>query len=369
MASWTDEEFDLDVALRSGGSLPAGVQVEFMADADSIEVGTAESDFDFLDGRWVDVRATPDISRLFPETVIAIENAEINCRGAVRLADGTRIASMLFNTRPGDWDVVDRSLVSSIPGTRSSVVQGASGFGHWLIQRVGRLMTAHDFAPTTRLISAALPHSGDEFYRRSGYDPEKVRRLGRQFRKSWTVDRLYLPSYSGVNGGRVADARRFKRDMARLLADVDLTSGMPAYPERVFLGRRSESSTREGIRNGLEVEQVFLDHGYEFIDPASLPFDEQVRLIRSAKIIAGEGGSFAQNAMYGAPGLTVVVVNANNGPNKSPYTPGHKTYGRMATDALGLHYRRINASEHARHPGWIADPEIVRRALASMPIP
>jgi hypothetical protein len=61
------------------------------------------------------------------------------------------------------------------------------------------------------------------------------------------------------------------------------------------------------------------------------------------------------------------VVNANNGPAKSPYTLGKKTYGRMATDALGLHYRRINASSLARHPGWLADPEIVRNALADMP--
>ena len=364
---WTDDTFDLDRALRAGDPLPPGVSVAFMASADSVEVGTAASDFDFLDGRWMDARVTPDISRLFPETVVCIENAEINFRGAVRLADGTRISSSFFNTRPNDWNVVDRSKVSHISGEHSSIVQGAKGFGHWLIQRVGRLFTAHDFAPQLPLISSVLPHRGDDFYSRTGFDPSRVVKLNRQTQESWIVERLFISSYSGMNGGRVADASRYRRDMARLVADVDLTQGMPAYPERVFLGRRAESSSRQGIRNGLEIEQIFLEDGYEFIDPAQLSFDEQVRLIRSARVIAGEGGSFAQNAMYGAPGLTVVVVNANSGPGKAHYTLGRKTYGRMATDALGLHYRRINASSHARYPGWLADPEIVRNALAEMP--
>lgn len=364
---WTDDTFDLDRALKAGAPLPPSVSVAFMASTDSVEVGTAASDFDYLDGRWMDARSTPDISRLFPETVICVENAEINFRGAVRLADGTRIASSIFNTRPNDWDVIDRSKVSFISGEHSSIVQGASGFGHWLIQRVGRLFTAHDFAPHLPLISSALPHRGDDFYSRTGFDSSQVVKLERRPQKSWIVERLFVSSYSGMNVGRVADAFRYRRDMERLLADVDLTTGMPAYPERVYLGRRAESSTREGIRNGLEIEQVFLDAGYEFLDPAQLSFDDQVRLIRSARVIAGEGGSFAQNAMYGAPGLTVVVVNANNGPAKSRYTLGQKTYGRMATDALGLHYRRINASPHARHPGWQADPAIVRNALTEMP--
>jgi hypothetical protein len=338
-----------------------------MASADSVEVGTAESDFDFLEGRWVDVRSTPDFSNLFPETVLSIDNAELSFHGSVRLADGTRIASSLFKSRPSNFDEVDNICNERISGTNASAAQNASGFGHWLLQRLGRLYTAHDHAPDAPLILTDLPHRGDDFLTRVGYDPAMVRRLTRTPEKSWTVEKLVVPSYSGVDRGRVADSRRYRRDMSRLLEGIDLTTGLSSYPERVFLGRRSESSIRQGMANAVEIEQIFIEHGFEFIDHARLPFDEQVRVIRSAKFIAGESGSAAQNAMFGAHGLTVVVVAANNGVLHTPYTPGQKTYGRMATDALGLNFRRINASPHPRTPGWVADPDIVRRALTSMP--
>ena len=363
----TEAVFDLDRALRSGKPLPAGLSVEYMASDDSVEVGTAESDFDYLDDRWVDVRSTPDASTLFPETVLSIDDAEINFRGAIRLVDGTRIASSLFKSRPSNFDEVDRSLNEHIPGENASVAQNSSGFGHWLIQRIGRVCTAYFHAPHVPLMLTELRHRGDDLLTRVGYDPATVRRLSRMPEKSWTVDKLLLPSYSGVDLGRVADSRRYLRDMDRLIEGIDITTGMSAYPERVFLGRREETSIRDGMANALEIERIFIEHGFEFVDHARLPFDEQVRVIRAAKFIAGESGSAAQNAMFGTRGLTVIVVAANNGVRHTPYTPGQKTYGRMATDALGLHYRRINASPNPRAPGWAADPEIVRRALATMP--
>jgi hypothetical protein len=359
--------FHLDRALRFGKRLPTGISVEYMASDDSVEVGTAESDFDFLDGRWVDVRSTPDIAKLFPETVLSFDNAELSFHGAIRLADGTRIASALFKSRPAIFDEVDERVNERIAGANVSVAQNASGFGHWLLQRLGRIYTAHDHAPGVPLILTELRHRGDDFLTRVGYDPAAVRRLTRIPEKSWTVDKLLVPSYSGVDLGRVADSRRYRRDMDRLLHGIDVTTGLSAYPERVFLGRRSESSMREGMANAIEIERIFIEHGYEFVDHARLPFDEQVRVIRAAKFIAGESGSAAQNAMFGARGLTVVVVTANNGVRHTPYTPGQKTYGRMATDALKLNFRRINASPHPRTTGWVADPDIVRRALASMP--
>ena len=315
----------------------------------------------------MDVRSTPDIAKLFPETVLSFDNAENSFHGAIRLADGTRIASALFKSRPSNFDEVDANLNERISGAMASAAQNASGFGHWLLQRLGRIYTAHDYAPDAPLILTHLRHRGDDFLTRVGYDPAAVRRLTRTPQKSWTVEKLLVPSYSGVDFGRVADSRRYRRDMDRLIEGVDVTTGLSSYPERVFLGRRSESSVREGMANATEIEQIFTEHGYEFIDHARLPFDEQVRVIRSAKFIAGESGSAAQNAMFGAHGLTVVVVAANNGVRHTPYTPGQKTYGRMATDALGLNFRRINASPHPRISGWVADPDIVRRALATMP--
>ena len=105
----TGAVFHIDRALRLGKPLPPGVAVEFMASEDSVEVGTAESDFDYLDDQWVDVRSTPDITKLFPETVLSFDNAEINFRGGIRLADGTRIASGLFKSQPNTFDAVNVS--------------------------------------------------------------------------------------------------------------------------------------------------------------------------------------------------------------------------------------------------------------------
>ncbi len=361
------DRFDLDRALKVGAELPKDISIAYMAPANSVSVATAQTDLDFIDGRWIDVRSTPDIDGLLPETVLAIRNAEINFRGAIRLSDGTRLESSFFITRPGDWDTEGLQEPERIVGPHASIVQGAAGFGHWLIHRLSRLITVRDFVPDLPLLSTQLPISGDEFYARTGWQPQEVRRLPRRQRKTFAVDELFVPSYAGVNRGRLADASRFGRDIERLIDGIDLRTNMPAYPEKIYLPRRTDSSSRAGAINGLEIEKLFVERGFHAIDPGSLSFDEQVRLIRSAKVIAGEGGSAAQNAMFGNKGLTVIVVNGNSGPGTIPYRPGRKTYARMVTDAFECNYRRIVASEFARFPGWKADTDIVRRALDSMP--
>jgi capsular polysaccharide biosynthesis protein len=84
------------------------------------------------------------------------------------------------------------------------------------------------------------------------------------------------------------------------------------YPQRIFCSRRIE---KRGCRNRLEVEQVFVDHGFEVVFPEDYPVPEQIAMFRSAEVVAGFAGSgMFSTAFTGGPRHVIVVGHAG-------YTP------------------------------------------------
>lgn len=61
-----------------------------------------------------------------------------------------------------------------------------------------------------------------------------------------------------------------------------------ARPRRIFLSRRT---AKRACLNGAELEAVFVDHGFEVLFPEDHSLGEQVRLFRSAEVIAGYAGT------------------------------------------------------------------------------
>lgn len=75
---------------------------------------------------------------------------------------------------------------------------------------------------------------------------------------------------------------------------------------RIFVPRPPDG-TRQ-CRNGDEVEQIFLDHGFQVIRPELLPIPDQVAIFATAQVVAGYGGSAMFSMIYSdRPGIRIVI--------------------------------------------------------------
>ena len=70
-------------------------------------------------------------------------------------------------------------------------------------------------------------------------------------------------------------------------------------------GAGAENGRRELV-NGAEVIDLLERHGFEIVDMGARPLAEQVRMARSAAVLAGPHGSGMKHALFQAPRSTVI---------------------------------------------------------------
>lgn len=76
-------------------------------------------------------------------------------------------------------------------------------------------------------------------------------------------------------------------------------------PERIFVSREHNEAVRP-LLNQAEVEQFFVDNGFELVVPERLPIEDQVAMFSGAKLIAGLGGSAMHNAVFASRSAKVL---------------------------------------------------------------
>jgi capsular polysaccharide biosynthesis protein len=94
-------------------------------------------------------------------------------------------------------------------------------------------------------------------------------------------------------------------DYAALVLDRIPDSGA-RRESKLWLGRGN--ARRRRIINQEEVEQIYTEYGYQGVDPGSMSFAEQVRLMQGATHVAGPHGAALTNVVFCAPGTSVTEV-------------------------------------------------------------
>ena len=86
-----------------------------------------------------------------------------------------------------------------------------------------------------------------------------------------------------------------------------------ARHDRIFVSRlsRSRSGAVRGLQNEAELASALSALGFLVVEPETLPFEDQVALFASAKVIVGLGGAGMFNAIFAAPGTKVVTIEAS----------------------------------------------------------
>lgn len=359
---------NLDPLIRSGSPLPEGIELFWESDV-SPQVETALSDFDYFRGRWHNVKSMPDASLLAPECLIRFKQVDINGRGGIRLKDGTTIHSPWLGARPNAFDFESQQKkLGQVRQKSVSMAMGAAGFGHWFLHRLSRLATIKRAAPSREIISTKLHWNPAFMWEGFGLDPKRTICLPKDKVGYYQARDLLVPTYSTpMSYPRVTDSRRMRQDVSELTMGIGGSRGDGYGPRKLFLLRDNATSTRVGVSDPALLRDAFERRGFVSVDLSKIKFQEQVRMVRSASVIAGEVGSFSMNAIFAQPGLGVITVAARNKLNNLRYFVGMKTFTRTVTDAFQHHQRRIVASETHRTAPWHVDFQVLNEALDSMP--
>ncbi|MFB9768066.1 DUF563 domain-containing protein [Nocardioides kongjuensis] len=140
-------------------------------------------------------------------------------------------------------------------------------------------------------------------------------------------------------------AEVWRRAGDRLAAQAEALS----RPRRIFVSRRLANRS---CRNREDVEQVFVDHGFEVVFPEELSLAEQVQMFRAAGVVGGFAGSgMFQLAFVTEPTRAIQVVSAPCRPRNeyliSAVRPARRRQhrvqrrrGRRSRQVLGLPLRR-----------------------------
>lgn len=194
-------------------------------------------------------------------------------------------------------------------GTHTAVVykSGSANYGHFLsdiapklanIARAGhsrvRYIVPHDAAWSWPLLEHISRAHGIEPIRWDFPENKLIRVYGATF---WS------PVSRHNQGPRKSHALlEMKR---RLLPDQQTDREVRLYVTR--------AGHKRGIENSGEVEAMFVRAGYEVVDPAALPFPEQVRLFSSASHIAGPLGAGMANMIFAPSGCEVLMIDPGLG--------------------------------------------------------
>ena len=229
---------------------------------------------------------------------------------------------------------------------------------HWCTESLPRLVMAEDLWPDERVL--LLP----SYYRADAYIPMTLRAFPRVRQIGWVgarakarVERLGFVPHPRPNNIFVPEL--LEAVAARI---GELTE--PAELERVYFSR--ERASRRGARNEREVQRVLRGNGFEVVvnDPAHP--EQQIRVSRGARVIAGVHGADLTNLMFMAPGGHVLEFrHGHEEVFVDCYRPlaravGHRYLAQICTPVNDVPGRDVN------HEDLVVDLDLLRENLRAL---
>lgn len=170
-------------------------------------------------------------------------------------------------------------------------------------------------------------------------------------------DNLILPRQSFILD-RYVSPRYF--DIVRTVREAVLSKGRQD-PQPVYLSRRRASKRR--LLNEAEIEEIFRARGFRIVEPETLPFADQIRLMAAAPVIAGPAGSALYNAVFAKPGVRRIILASER---------FFSANDQLLTTMLRtppVYLLSSDYQENSKGPmfeDWTIDAEAVRRLLPNL---
>ncbi len=309
-----------ELAARCGGSLEiksAASQVDY-----ALPSHAAAELVDFLQ---------PYASLRFgPRSVAVLPGGRVVGPGIVLAPDGRTLArdvSVDFGKGPDEhWLLASSNIkpAQSIAGPTAVIASAlGSGYSHWLLDELPRLLTLGGVGFGTLIAHAAPPFSRAAL-QLHGYAGALVE-PGRY--THFQCETLFVPSLVGEVGHPTPETTRLLTEFATPLFQTTAPFG-----ERLYLTRAN--ARRRRIANEAALWSTLEAAGFVQLALETLTWPEQINAFRHAKVVVAPHGAGLANLVFCPPGTKVVELF-----NRS-YV--HWTYWQLAA-LQGLDYRPIVA--------------------------
>lgn len=197
-----------------------------------------------------------------------------------------------------------------------------SGYGHWLLEELPRMLTLPPRAGVRLIAHATTP-----FQRAAlalGQLPDEV--ITPKNFSHYACEQLIVPSLQGANGSpttqSVALVREFTEPLGR---QVEARWG-----ERLYISR--QNARRRKLSNEAALWPALAAAGFTRVVLEELSWAEQIAAFRAAKVIVAPHGAGLANLIFCDPGTRVVEIFNRD------YV--HWNYWQLAS-LLGLDYRPV----------------------------
>ncbi len=247
-----------------------------------------------------------------PETTVDVP-AEIRARipggrvfgaGAVLAPDGTSLArdvSMDFG-KPADvhWLLTYPKIrpPEPLPGTTAVIASAlASGYAHWLLDELPRLLSLAPDAAETLIAHTAAPYARDALALRGWVGG--TREPGRTTHLQ--CEQLLVPSLAGT----VVQPSPRALDLLTTFT-APLHQKTSAFGERLYVSR--SRAQRRRVTNEAELRTALEGAGFTTLHLEDLTWAEQINAFRHAKVIVAPHGAGLANLAFCAPGTRVIEL-------------------------------------------------------------
>jgi len=196
-----------------------------------------------------------------------------------------------------------------------------TGYGHWLLDELPRLLSLERDAAETLIAHALQPFSRAALEHRGWRGAVMHAKRGAHVQ----CEQLVVPSLAGT----VVQPTRRALDLITEFTTA-LQTGPPGFAERIYLTR--EGARRRTVTNESELWPALQGAGFVRVRLEELTWTEQINAFRHAKVVVAPHGAGLANLIFCQPGTRVVELF-----NRS-YV--HGCFWRLAA-LQGLDYRPV----------------------------
>ena len=348
--------FDIDAALRSGSSLPRGVEIISRPDYEVPDT-TLDNHRVFVNGKWRSQFDDVLAGRSLGPWILSVRNAIVAPNGSVLLEDGTQLGGDYFGELP-QASMVDGWVIGETSRPSGLALTINRAFGHGLLQVAPRLDALMQHDRTMDVLVPEFTWDDTALLKRVGVERERVRRVSRaNLHHLVKVPELIVSTQLHPEQATARADPIWQSDFVSRFV-----GSSPSTQRRIYFARQDASGARGGCVNRAALDELAEEFGYEKVHPELLSFDEQVELVASTVDLFGERGSALVWSMFMPPGSRVVSVNGRSSDSKL----AHVSFLNPAVAARGSRYRAINAVLAGTTRFFEIDPIGVRRALEGL---
>ena len=265
-----------------------------------------------------------------PRTVARLPGGRVVGPGIVVAPDGTTLArdvSVDFGKGPDEhWLLTSKNIkvAEPISGTTAVIASAlGSGYSHWLLDELPRLLSLrdHEFETLVGHVAQSFSRAGLALRGYAGRLVEPGRYTHFQ------CETLLIPGFVGQVGHPVPETVRLITEFA-----APLFQETSRFGERLYLTR--SNSRRRRIANEAALWSVLQPAGFVPLSLETLTWPEQINAFRHAKVVVAPHGAGLANLVFSQPGTKVIELFHRS------YV--HWTYWQLAA-LLSLDYRPLVA--------------------------